>query len=98
MGEKILSLVFAIAILAIGGYAIARTLHHNKTVAPAIRRAMVNAALRKEPGAAVMSSQCGAHDCTIYVRKGATHSCDGWMASLDADGGISLVGVGKKSC
>lgn len=98
MGEKILSLVFAVAILAIGGYAIARTLHHKKSVAPAIRRAMVDAAVRKEPGAAVMSSQCDAHNCTIYVRKGATHSCDGWLASIDADGGVALVGVGKKSC
>jgi hypothetical protein len=98
MGEKLFSLVLAIVVIAVGGYAIARTMHHKKVVAPAIRTAMVNAAVKKEPGAAVMSSQCDSQNCTIYLRKGATHSCDGWMASIDADGGISLVGVGKKSC
>ena len=30
--------------------------------------------------------------------QGATHACDGWMASLDENGGVALVGVGKKSC
>ena len=98
MGEKLFSLVLAIVILVVGGYAIARTLHHKKTVPPATKSAMITAALRKEPGAAVMSSQCDAHTCTIYLRKGASHSCDGWMASLDTNGGVALVGVGKKSC
>jgi hypothetical protein len=98
VGDKIFSLVLAVVILAVGGYAIARTMHHTKTVAPATRRAMVAAVLQKAPGAAVMSSQCGSSSCTIYVRKGATHACDGWMASLDENGGIALVGVGTKKC
>ena len=98
MGEKLFSLVLAVAVLAIGGYAIARTFHHNKTVAPALKAAMVAAVVHKEPGAAVMSSQCNATTCTIYLRKGATHSCDGWMASVNETGGLSLVGVGKKAC
>jgi hypothetical protein len=96
--DKLFSLVLAIVVIAIGGYAIARTLHHNKTVAPALKRAMVAAVVRKEPGAAVMSSQCGSSTCTIYLRKGASHQCDGWLASLDANGGVALVGVGKKHC
>ena len=98
MFEKAFSLVLAIVVLAAGGYAIARTLHHKKVVAPAIKRAMVKAVVRKEPGAAVMSSQCDAKTCTIYLRKGATHSCDGWLASLDIDGGVQLTGIGKKDC
>lgn len=98
MGEKLFSLVLAIVVLAVGGYAIARTLHHTKTVAPALKQAMIAAAVHKEPGAAVMSSQCGSSTCTIYMRKGATHSCDGWMASLDENGGVALVGIGKKAC
>ena len=98
MGEKLLSLVVVLAVLVIGGYTVAKKLHHKKVVAPALKHAMVNAVVRKEPGAAVMSSQCDATTCTIYVRKGATHSCDGWMASLNADGGVALVGIGKKSC
>ena len=98
MGDKLFSLVLAIVVLAVGGYAIARTLHHNKTVPPATKSAMITAVLRKAPGAAVMSSQCGASTCTIYLRKGATHSCDGWLASIDETGGIALVGVGKKDC
>lgn len=98
MGEKIFSLVIAVVVLAVGGYAIAKTLHHKKTVAPTVKAAMITAVLQKEPGAAVMSSQCGSSTCTIYVRKGATHSCDGWMASLDENGGVALIGVGKKHC
>jgi hypothetical protein len=98
MGEKILSLVVAVVMLAAGGYAIARTLHHKKAVAPAVKAAMITAVRQKEPGAAVMSSQCGSSSCTIYVRKGATHSCDGWMASIDENGGVALIGVGKKHC
>ena len=98
MGEKILSLVLAVVVLAVGVYAIARTLHHKKTVPPATKAAMVAAVLHKEPGAAVMSSQCGSSSCTIYVRKGATHSCAGWMASIDENGGVALIGVGKKHC
>jgi hypothetical protein len=98
MGEKLLSLLLAVVMLAVGGYAIARTLHHKKTVAPALRQAMIAAVVRKEPGAAVMSSQCASSTCTIYLRKGATHTCDGWMASIGENGGVALVGVGKKSC
>ena len=98
MGEKLLSLVVVIVVLVVGGYTIAKKLHHTKVVAPAIKHAMVNAVVRKEPGAAVMSSQCDAKTCTVYLRKGATHSCDGWMASLNADGGVALVGIGKKHC
>jgi hypothetical protein len=98
MGEKIFSLVLAVVVLAVGGYAIARTLHHKKTVPPATKAAMIAAVLQKEPGAAVMSSQCGSSNCTIYVRKGATHSCDGWMGSIDENGGVALIGVGKKHC
>lgn len=98
MRDKLLSLVLAIAVFAIGGYAIARTLHHKKTVAPAVKTAMVNAAVKKEPGAAVTSSQCDASSCTIYLRKGASHSCDGWMATIDENGGVALIGVGKKDC
>lgn len=98
MGEKIFSLVLAIAVLAIGGYAVARTLHHKKTVPPATKTAMVAAVVAKEPGAAVMSSQCGSSSCTIYVRKGATHTCDGWMATIGANGGVALIGVGKRTC
>ena len=98
MGEKIFTLLIAVVMLAVGGYAIAKTLHHKKTVAPATKAAMITAVLQKEPGAAVMSSQCGSSTCTIYLRKGATHSCDGWMTSLDDNGGVALVGVGKKHC
>ena len=98
MSEKLFSLVLAIVVIAVGGYAVARTLHHKKTVAPAVERAMINAAVRKEPGAAVMSSQCGSSTCTIYLRKGASHQCDGWLGSIDADGGVALVGIGKKHC
>jgi hypothetical protein len=98
VGEKLFTLVLAVVMLAVGGYAIARTLHHKKTVAPETKSAMITAVLRKEPGAAVMSSQCGSSTCTIYLRKGATHSCDGWMASLDESGSVALIGVGKKNC
>ena len=99
MGDKIFSLVLAIAVLAIGGYAIARTVHHShKTVPAATRAAMVAAVVKKEPGAAVTSTECGSSSCTVYVRKGATHACDGWMATVDENGGIALVGVGKKNC
>lgn len=98
MGEKIFSLLLTVVMLAVGGYAIAKTLHHKKTVPAGTKAAMILSVLRKEPGAAVMSSKCGSSTCTIYVRKGATHSCDGWMASLDENGGVALVGVGKKSC
>jgi hypothetical protein len=96
--DKLFSLVLAIAVFAIGGYAIARTLHHKGTVAPAIKAAMINATVKKEPGAAVMSSQCGSSSCTVYLRKGASHTCDGWMATIDENGGVALIGVGKKSC
>lgn len=98
MGEKLFSLVLAIVVLAVGGYAIARTLHHKKTVSPALKHAMIVAVVRREPGAAVMSSRCGASSCTIYLRKGASHRCDGWLASLDANGGVAVVGIGRKSC
>lgn len=98
MGEKLFSLVLAVVVLAVGGYAIARTLQHKKSVPAATKSAMIAAVLRKEHGAAVMSSQCGSSTCTIYLRKGATHSCDGWLASIDANGGVALVGVGKKDC
>ena len=98
MRDKVFSLVLAVVVLAVGGYAIARTMHHKSTVPAATKRAMVAAAVAKEPGAAVMSSQCGSSTCTIYLRKGATHSCDGWMASLDENGGVALVGIGKKNC
>ncbi len=98
MFEKLFSLVLAIGVLAVGGYAIARTLHHKKVVPAATESAMVTAVLKKAPGAAVMSSQCGSSTCTIYVRKGASHTCPGWMASLDENGGIALVGVGEKHC
>jgi hypothetical protein len=49
-----------------------------------------------------MSTKCGgaANDggCTIYVRKGASRMCDGWLATISPDGQVALVGVGRKSC
>lgn len=98
MVEKLFSLVLAVAVLAVGGYVIARTFQHSKTVAPTLEHAMVAAVVRHEPGAAVMSTQCSSTNCTIYVRKGASRTCDGWLASLGANSGVSVVGIGKKSC
>ncbi|HEV2593507.1 MAG TPA: hypothetical protein VGU02_16610 [Gaiellaceae bacterium] len=98
MRDKLFSLIIAIVVIAVGVYAITRRLNHKKVVAPAIKSAMVDAAVKKEPGAAVMSSQCGSSSCTIYLRKGASHTCDGWMATIDENGGVALVGVGKKAC
>jgi hypothetical protein len=48
-----------------------------------------------------MSTDCGgaANDgsCPIYVRKGASRMCDGWLATISTDGPVALVGVGRKN-
>ena len=45
-----------------------------------------------------MSSSCGSSTCTIYVRKGASHSCPGFLASIGGDGQPLLTAIGKKHC
>jgi hypothetical protein len=97
--ERVLSLVFVAVVLVIGGYAIARKLHHSHSVSSADRARMIAAVQHREPGAAVMSAKCdSSSSCTVYVRKGATHRCDGWLASIATDGSVALTGIGKKDC
>jgi hypothetical protein len=101
--ERVVTLVIVLVVLAGGGVYVAKKLSksHN-AVSTADRRLMIAAVARKEPGAAFMSTKCGGATnnggCTIYVRKGASRMCDGWLATISPDGQVALVGVGRKSC
>ena len=103
MLERVITLVIVLVVLVGGGVYVANKLSKNHdTVSAADRRLMIAAVARKEPGAAFMSTKCGgaANDggCTIYVRKGASRMCDGWLATISPNGQVALVGVGRKSC
>jgi hypothetical protein len=96
--ERGLTLVIVLAVLVGGGIVVAKKLKHSHTVSAAEQRLMVLAVAHREPGAAFTSRSCSSGGCTFWVRKGASHTCDGWQAAIGADGKVSLVGVGKKDC
>lgn len=98
MLERAFTLVVAVAVLVGGGIVVAKKLKHSHTVSAAEQHVMIAAVARKEPGAAFTSSKCNSGGCTFWVRKGASHTCDGWQAAIAAGGHVSLVGVGKKDC
>jgi len=96
--ERVLTLVVVVAVLVGGGIVLAKKLKHSHTVSAAERHLMVAAVARKEPGAAFTSTKCNSAGCTFWVRKGASHTCDGWQAAVEATGRVSLVAVGTKAC
>jgi len=98
MFERALTLGLVLAVLVGGGVYVASKLSgHDKTVSAADRRLIERAVAHREPGT-VTSTTCNSAGCTIWVRKRATHRCDGWQGTVSGDGQVSLVGVGHKAC
>lgn len=98
MFERVLTLVVVLTVLVGGGIVVAKKFSGHKAVSAVDRRLIQRAVARKEPGAAFMSTKCDSGGCTVWLRKGATHVCDGWQGTVSPDGQVSLVAIGHKGC
>ncbi len=71
-----------------------------KPLTPDERNQLLTGALQQEPGSKLVTMKCGSRSagCTVYVRKGASRRCDGFLAQFDSTGTVAVIGVGNKSC